>query len=239
MPRLVYDPVARTDSWAGAEEDPIVKLYNANLSPYTGRVRIALYAKDLKAELAAPPGGLGSAEYMKISPLGKIPALEIDGQVIVESEVINEYLDDRFPTPSLRPADPLARARMRTISRFADMYLSPPLFVVFGQLNPATRDAKLVSEKLDELTLRLDQLESLVVAGPYGVGAELSLADCTLAPLFFFLTRLIPMLGGKNPLDGRPKLARVNEATLKHPAVAKVVGEMGGALAEMMKGGGR
>ena len=216
-----------------------MKLYNANLSPYTGRVRIALNAKNLTAEIVVPPGGLGSPEYKKISPLGKIPALEVDGQVIVESEVINEYLEDRFPTPSLRPADPLARARMRMISRFADLYMSPSLGAIFGQMNPATRDAKLVAEKLEELTLRLDQLESLVVAGPFAAGTELTLADCTLAPLFFFLTRLIPAVGGKNPLDGRPKLARVNEATAKHPAVAKVLGEMGAAMAEMMKGGGR
>ena len=78
-----------------------------------------------------------------------------------------------------------------------------------------------------------------MVAGPYAAGAELSLADCTLAPLFFFLTRLVPAVGGKNPLDGRPKLARVNETESKHPAVAKVLGEMGAAMAEMMKGGGR
>jgi len=215
-----------------------MKLYNANLSPYSSRVRIALYAKNLPVEITSPPSGLGSDAYKKINPTGKVPALEADGHVIVESEVINEYLEDRFPTPSLRPADPAARARMRTLSRFADLYLSPPLGALFGQMNPATRDAKLVSEKLSELSTRFDQLEALVVAGPYAAGSELTLADCALAPVFFFLTRLIPAVGGKNPLDGRPKLARVGEAVGKHPAVSKVLDEMGVAMAERLKGGG-
>jgi glutathione S-transferase len=216
-----------------------VKLYNANLSPYASRVRIALYAKNLPVEIVAPPGGLGSAEFKKINPTGKVPALAIDGQVIAESEVINEYLEDRFPTPALRPADPLARARMRTLSRFADLYLAPPLSALFGQMNPATRDAKLVAEKLAELDVRLDELEALVAAGPYAAGPELTLADCALCPVFFFLTRLVPAVGGKNPLDGRPKLARVGETVAKHPAVAKVLAEQGEAMAQLMKSGGR
>ena len=214
-------------------------LYNANLSPYASRVRIAIYAKNLPVEIVPVPGGLGSAEFKKTNPLGKAPALSVDGQVVIESEVIVEYLEDRFPTPSLRPADPLARARMRAISRFADLYLAPPLGALFGQMNPATRDAKLVSERLAELDLRLDQLESLVVAGPYAAGPELTLADCALCPVFFFLTRVMPLVGGKPPLDGRPRLASVGETTARHPAVARVLQEMSAAMAERMQAGAR
>ena len=216
-----------------------MKLYNANLSPYASRVRIVIYAKSLPVEIVAPPGGQGSAEFKKLNPTGKVPALAVDGHVIPESEVINEYLEDRFQTPSLRPTDPLARARMRALSRFTDLYLAQHVRALFGQMNPATRDTKLVGEKLAELDTRLDQLEQLIVAGPYAAGPELTLADCALCPVFFFLTRLVPAVGGKNPLDGRPKLARVGETVAKHPAVAKVLDEMGAAMAEMMKAGGR
>jgi glutathione S-transferase len=216
-----------------------MKLYNANLSPYASRVRIALYAKNLPVEIASPPGGTGSVEYKKLNPTGKVPALEVDGAILPESEVINEFLEDRFPTPSLRPADPLARARMRLLGRFADLYLAPALGGLFGQMNPKTRDAKLVAEKLAELSQRLDQLEQLVVAGPYAAGPELSLADCALGPVFFFLTRLLPALGAPSPLEGRPKLAKVGEAVGKHPAVSKVLSEMGAAMAERMGGGNR
>lgn len=216
-----------------------MKLFNANLSPYASRVRIAIYAKNLSVELAAPPGGMGSPEYKKLNPTGKVPALDTGDFVIPESEVINEYLEDRFPTPSLRPADPLARARMRLLSRFSDLYLAPSLSALFGQMNPKTRDAKLVAEKLAELAQRLDQLEELVVAGPYAAGPELTLADCALGPVFFFLTRLMPALGAPSPLDGRPKLAKVGATVAQHPAVSKVLAEMGAAMAERMGGGAR
>jgi glutathione S-transferase len=209
-----------------------LKLFNANLSPYASRVRIAIYAKNLPVEIVTPPGGTASAEYKKLNPTGKVPALEVDGLVIPESEVINEYLEDRFPSPALRPVDPAARARMRLLSRFEDLYLAPIRSALFGQMNPKTRDAGVVTVKLTELAQRLDQLETLVVAEPYAAGADLSLADCALAPAFFFLTRFVPALGGPSPLDGRPKLARVAEALAKHPATAKVLAEMGAALAE-------
>ena len=202
-------------------------------------MRIALYAKNLACELAAAPGGTGSDEFRRLNPTGKVPALDDGGAVIVESEVINEYLDERYPSPPLLPADLVARARVRTLSRFADLYLGPVLSPLFTQLNPQTRDAKLVAEKLAELSVKLDQLEQLLVAEPFAGGKELTLADCTLCPMFFFLTRIVPNLGGANPLEGRPKSARVGEAVAKHPAVAKVIGEMSVAFAERMGGAAR
>ena len=216
-----------------------MKLFNSMLSPYSARVRIALYAKNIPCEIAAAPAGTSSAQFKKLNPIGKVPALEDAGAVIAESEVICEYLEERFPAPPLMPSDPVARARVRTLARFADLYLSPVLTPLFGQLNPATRDAKLVAEKLAELAVKLDQLEELLVAEPFAGGKELTLADCALCPIFFFLTRIAPALGAANPLEGRPKTARVGEAVTKHPAVARVLGEMSTAFAERMGGAGR
>jgi len=211
-----------------------MKLYNSMLSPYSARVRIALYAKNLPCEITTAPGGTGSAEFKRLNPIGKVPALEDAGAVIVESEVICEYLEDRYPAPALMPADPVARARVRTLSRFGDLYLAPPMTALFGQLSPTTRDAKIVAERLAELATRLDQLEALLVAEPFAAGKELTLADCTLCPHFFFLTRILPMVGGPSPFEGRPKTARVGDAVAKHPAVARVLAEMGAAFAERM-----
>ena len=56
-----------------------------------------------------------SPEYLKIYPMGKIPSLEVDGLVFGESEVINEYLEDRFPTPSLLPGTPHEPVKSRTL----------------------------------------------------------------------------------------------------------------------------
>ena len=113
----------------------------------------------------------------------------------------------------------------------------PPLTALFGQVNPKTRDAKLVAEKLAELTMRLEQLERFVGPGPYAADRTLGLADCAIAPIFFFVVRLVPLLGGADPLASRPKLLALDATLHEHPAVAKVTDEMATALTEMMRGG--
>src|SRR5262245_34715467 len=89
-----------------------MQLYHADLSPFAARIRLAIYAKALPIALAPPPGGLGSEEYKRLNPSGKVPALVLDdGSVLPESEVILEYLEDRFPAPALRPSTAEERAR--------------------------------------------------------------------------------------------------------------------------------
>jgi len=68
--------------------------------------------------------------FVKINPNGQVPVLVHDGAVITESTVINEYLDDVFPEVPLRPADPVARARMRVWSKFVDEYFCPALSMI-------------------------------------------------------------------------------------------------------------
>jgi glutathione S-transferase len=79
-----------------------MRLYDLDQSPFAARVRMALYAKGLTASLTPPPGGARSAAYRAINPLALVPALVLDdGTVIPESEIIIEYLEDRFPAPPL------------------------------------------------------------------------------------------------------------------------------------------
>jgi len=68
-----------------------------------------------------------SPEYVKVNPNGQVPALVHDGAVICESTLINEYIEDVFPEPPLRPADPVARAHMRVWTKFVDEYFCPAL----------------------------------------------------------------------------------------------------------------
>jgi glutathione S-transferase len=94
---------------------------------------------------------------------------------------------------------------------------------------------KLIAEKTAELATRYDQLAGFVTpGGPYAMGNALTLADCVLFPLFFFATKLHPMLGDKDPTASRPALAKWWEAVQKHPAVAKVNAELAKALAEQL-----
>ncbi len=108
---------------------------------------------------------------------------------------------------------------------------------LFGQLNPQTRDAKVVETSLGSLGTALDYVESAIDPGPYAVGKSLSLADCALAPGFFFVTRLLPMLGRANPLEKHPKTSAWWAAAQKDPNVARVLDEMGKAMAARFGGG--
>jgi glutathione S-transferase len=104
----------------------MLELYHAGLSQASVKVRTTLKEKGLAYKshyLRLPEGEHLSAAYLAINPDGQVPALVHDGAVITETSVINEYLDDAFPDPPLRPASPLERARMRRWSQIVDEHL--------------------------------------------------------------------------------------------------------------------
>ncbi len=214
-----------------------MKLYNVYLSPFAARCRIQIYAKNLPVELVDPPGGLGSADYNAITPTGKVPCLDTDGFLLPESELICEYLEDRFPQPSLRPASPEDRARARLVSRVCDLYLNPPMGVLFGQLNPNARDEKLVAEKVAEVRKVHHLLNGYVGSDGLVTGGKLSLGDCTLVPMLFFVVTLGEPMGlGSSPLADFPNLAAAWAYAQAHPSLSKVISELGSALAGMQGG---
>jgi glutathione S-transferase len=214
-----------------------MKLYNLNLSNFATKCRIVVFEKGANIELADVPGGNPkSPDYLKINPLGKIPALQTDELVIAESEIINEYLEEKFPSPALLPKSPEARAKVRFLTRMNDLYLDPPFRALFPHLNPKSRDEKVVSEKLGELQERLDLLETILPASGFAAGPEFSLADCAIAPTMFFLMNLMPAFGAKPPTESRPKLASWWTHVQTRPSVSKAIGEMGVALKAMMGG---
>jgi glutathione S-transferase len=97
--------------------------------------------------------------YVRINPNGQVPALVHDGKVITESTVINEYLDEVFEGPPLRPADAYWRARMRIWTKFVDEYFCPALsFIgwhhmirnITDKLTPEEFEAKLARIPLQE-----------------------------------------------------------------------------------------
>jgi glutathione S-transferase len=71
--------------------------------------------------------------FVAINPNGQVPVLVHDGNAIVESTVINEYLDDVFPEVPLRPAHPVERARMRAFSKWNDEILMPAVSMLGWQ----------------------------------------------------------------------------------------------------------
>ena len=97
-------------------------LYEHPLSPYAQKVKIALYEKGVKFDLQMPNLLGGDEEFARVSPRREVPALVDDGNTIFDSTIILEYIEDRWPTPPLLPAEPAARARVRMIEEVCDTY---------------------------------------------------------------------------------------------------------------------
>jgi len=101
----------------------MLELYHAHHSTCSQKVRLCLAEKGInfrghhinlaKKEQLDP-------DYLKLNPNGVVPTLVHDGQVIIDSSVICEYLDETFPKTSLTPQDPLERANMRQWMRYFD-----------------------------------------------------------------------------------------------------------------------
>lgn len=160
-----------------------MKLYGAIASPYVARV--VMYAKIKGIDLPpteAPGGGIKSPEYLKLNPMGKMPALDVDGKGIGESTVICDYLEDVFPQKPGLPADPYERARSRLVGRIVDIYLAPQLGPLFKQMNPATRDAAAVENVGKEMAKVYGYIEQVMGTGPFCVGATPTFGDCALGP---------------------------------------------------------
>lgn len=216
-----------------------MKLYSEDSSPFCAPVRLAIYAKGLDIAIVGPEGGdTKSAAYLAINPMGKVPALvAADGSVIPESETIVEYLEDAFPQPSLRPASAEDKARARALARIGDLYVMPAGAGLFGQVNPATRDQAVVDAIFVKLDEALGQLNAFLGEGPYAVGAELTTADCSLAPVMFFMGVFGPAFGKTELLAKHAKVAAYAAHLATNPHVQKVYGEMQAALAARMRGG--
>jgi glutathione S-transferase len=104
-------------------EHPMIELYHAHTSTCSQKVRLCLAEKGL--DYVSRPVNLRQNEqlapaYLAINPNGVVPSLVHDGQVILDSSVICEYLDEVFPQPRLGPDDAVGRAHMRKWLRFVE-----------------------------------------------------------------------------------------------------------------------
>jgi glutathione S-transferase len=97
--------------------------------------------------------------FLKINPDGQVPALVHDGTVITESTVINEYLDQVFPEPPLRPAGALACARMLVFTKYVDEYFRPALSQIGWQMMIHTITDKLSPEEFEARLARIPREE--------------------------------------------------------------------------------
>lgn len=213
-----------------------MKLYGGRLSPYFERVILQLEFKGRRDAVETPgvPGGMGSEAFHKISPIGKIPCLELDnGKVFPESQVICHYFEATFPEPSLIPTEPARRAQTELLCRLADLYVGaalPPLFRLSSARQTKGADAEAA---VAGMTRALGQLEHFLQPGERAVGDDWSLADCALIPMMFYV-QLMGGLFGYQAFDGRPKLESWNGAVAKTGLVKKSNAAMNRAVQEFI-----
>lgn len=201
-----------------------MKLYTFFRSSAAFRARIALNLKGLQYESlpkAFARNEHRAADYLALNPQGLIPALAVDGVVIAQSLAIIEYLNDRHPEPPLLPADPLDRARVRSMALAIACDIHPLNNLrVLNYLRDELKqdDAGVgtwyrhwIGAGFQGLEL---QAREFSAAGRYCFGDAVSLADVCLVPQMFnarrFKTDLTPfptLLGISTHLESLPAFA--------------------------------
>jgi glutathione S-transferase len=146
-------------------------LYTADRCPYAARARITLAEKGLAYEAVEIDLDDRPAWLYEKNPLGKVPVWEEDeGLVLPESEVIMEYLEERYPEPALLPLDPAERALARLrVHRFDD---------VLGDAYYAARRG----DDRERLEAALAGLDRALEARPWLTGRDYGLADVAYVP---------------------------------------------------------
>ncbi len=172
----------------------VVTLYAGSGSPFVWKVWLALEHKGVPYTLkmlSFSAGDTRSPEFRAINPRGKVPAIEHEGLTLWESTAILEYLEDRFPTPPLWPADLQARARARRLVSENDAYLYPIVRRIVAEtlFKPADQtDLEALTAARTELKVELLRLAE-ALEGDYLAGA-LSGADFSLFPSLAFIDRI-------------------------------------------------
>jgi glutathione S-transferase len=205
-----------------------MKLYSLPLSPYSARVRGAIYAKDLPVDIVPPPAEWrSSAEFRLLNPAGRIPILLLDdGTALPESGVIVEYLEDTFPEPSLRPRSAKDLAQVRLIATVADLYVVQVAMPIFLMVDSGSPDPDALAEQFDKLDAGLAHLDGMLRPGAYAHGERISLADIWLTPARFTLESLQNFAKRPDLLERHKAIAAYTDVIKRDPALSRVWQEM-------------
>jgi len=227
-------------------------LYNAPPSTCSQRVRFVLNAKKLpfdEVKLDLMAGDQLKPEYLALNPNGVVPTLNHDGNIVIDSSVIIEYLDEIAPEPGFAPADPVARARMRALMRFIDEMpaaavrvptfnlaflprfaaMSEEAFLAFAESKPLRKEFMLAMGRTGfpeaEMNAALDRLRRTYRRMDAEIeksgGPWLLGKDMTLADVAV-MPALVRMadLGRAGDWQDLPRVARWYEAIRAEPAFA-------------------
>lgn len=184
----------------------MLKLHGFTASNYHNKVKLALLEKNIPfEEVIAWPSK--DAEHLTRSPMGKLPYLEIDGQTITESQVIIDYLEEAQPGTPLYPRDPIARAQVRELIQYMELYLEWPARRLYaeaffgGKVSDETK-----TEVKSHLKRGINAFAKRLKFAPFILGKDFTYADCAAFVHLPTVTQAAKAIYGEDPLADVPGL---------------------------------
>jgi stringent starvation protein A len=157
-------------------------LYSGTTCPFSQRCRFVLFEKGMDFEIRDVDLFNKPEDINVMNPYGQVPILVERDLVLYESNIINEYIDERFPHPQLMPADPVMRARTRLF-----LFNFERELFVHVQVLENSNNQKAIEKGRSTIRDRLTQLAPIMLKNKYMLGDDFSMLDVALAPLLWRL----------------------------------------------------
>ncbi|PSB09700.1 glutathione S-transferase family protein [filamentous cyanobacterium CCP1] len=196
---------------------PKLELVSHLLCPYVQRAVITLLEKDIPHERTYIDLSNKPDWFRQISPLGKVPLLKVDEEVLFESAVICEYLNEITPS-SLHPADPLQKAKHRSWIEFGSNILNS----IAGFYNAPDQES--FEQKRNELTNKFIWIESSLSDRGYFAGGTFSLVDGVYGTIFRYFD-IFDTIKDFGVFDNTPKVKEWRQLLQTRPSIQRAVTE--------------
>ena len=164
----------------------MMQLYSGTTCPFSHRCRFVLYEKGMDFQVIDVDLYNKPEDIAVMNPYNRLPVLVERELILYESNIINEYIDERFPHPQLMPADPVMRARARLFL----FNFERELFIHVQQLERRDHNkdtGKMMDRARMQIRDRLTQLTPIFVKNKFMLGDEFSMLDVAMAPLLWRL----------------------------------------------------
>lgn len=158
----------------------MMNLYSGTTCPFSHRCRIVLYEKQMDFQVIDVDLFNKPEDIAVINPYNRVPVLVDRDLVLYESNIINEYIDERFPHPQLMPPDPIMRARARQLLFTMEHEL-------FSHIDALEKNLKSAEKSRQHVRDRLTELSAIFAKQKYMLGEEFSMIDVAIAPLLWRL----------------------------------------------------
>ena len=159
----------------------MMKLYSNSTDPFSHRCRIVLFEKGMDFEVVDVDLTNKPEDLSTLSPYSDYPVLVERDLILTDANIINEYIDERFPHPQLMPPDPVMRARARLFLKDFESQL----FVNMSDLE--SQDTEVSESARKKVTDILMQISPILGKQAYLLHEEYSMLDVAIAPLLWRL----------------------------------------------------